>query len=118
MSTVTLYHNPKCSKSRQALALLQEANIELTLIEYLKTPLSVNAIKALLGALNMDASDLLRKKEAEYVELDLANKSEADIIEALHAIPKLMERPIVLCGEYAAIGRPTENINTFIKDCL
>ncbi|MGW8248929.1 MAG: arsenate reductase (glutaredoxin) [Acidiferrobacterales bacterium] len=107
-----LYHNPRCSKSRQALALLQERGYAPEIIEYLKTPPDVETLKKLLGYLGLNPRDILRKKEKEYSELGLDNESLTDeqILQAIVKAPKLLERPILVRGERAAIGRPTENL--------
>lgn len=107
----TIYHNPRCSKSRQALALLQENNVEATVHEYLKSPLDEAELKALIEELGINAHDLLRTKEAEYKEAGLSkDSSDTDILKAICATPKLMERPVVVTDKGARIGRPTENI--------
>ena len=107
-----IYHNPRCSKSRQTLALLQEKGTEANIIEYLKTPPSAEEISALLGQLDMPARDLLRKGEAIYKELNLKDTSlsEQDLINAMAENPKLIERPIVVHNGKAKIGRPPEAV--------
>lgn len=112
MSNFTLYHNPKCSKSRQALALLQENGIEPTIVEYLEEPLSKSELKNLLKLLGLGPRDLLRTKEPEYKSLNLADKNlkDEDIIDVIVKNPRLLERPIVVKGKKAVLGRPTENI--------
>ncbi len=116
MSEVILYHNPRCSKSRQTLALLGEHNITPEVKDYLKEGLYPAEIRTLLTQLNIAAHDILRPKEAEYKEAALHKESpEDDIIAALVAYPKLLERPIVVKGNKAIIGRPPENILTLIK---
>lgn len=105
----TLYHNPRCSKSRQAKALLEEKGIEFDIVEYLKTPLSSKELAELLKNLAIPAHDLLRSKEAEYKEQGLSKESsDKDIINAIAAAPKLLERPILVTAKGARIGRPTE----------
>ena len=111
----TLYHNPRCSKSRQALALLQDANLQVKIVEYLKTPLTEQELKVLLKKLGLKASDLLRKKEQEYKVLQLEGKPETELIKAMYEVPKLMERPIVCRDNKAVIGRPIEKIAEFIQ---
>lgn len=108
----TIYHNPRCSKSRQALALLEEKGIRHDVILYLDNPPDAKTLKILLKKLGIPARALLRKSEAEYRELQLDNPalSEADVIAAMCAHPRLIERPIVINGQRAAIGRPLENI--------
>lgn len=109
---VTIYHNPRCSKSRQTLALLRERGIEPRIVEYLRTPPDAETLKRLLGLLGLGARDLLRRKEAPYKELGLddAAKSEAELVAAMVAHPVLIERPIVVKGERAALGRPPEQV--------
>lgn len=111
--SVTIYHNPRCSKSRQTLALLQEKNIDSTVVEYLKTPPSVEELKHIINLLGINARDLLRTKEDEYKEYGLDDQSltEEQIIQKMVEHPKLIERPIVIKDDNsAAIGRPLENI--------
>jgi len=112
MTDITIYHNPRCSKSRQTLQLLRDRGIEPTIVEYLKQPLSVAQIKRLLALLKMNPRELLRNKEADYAALNLANPklSEGALIKAMTEHPQLMERPIVVVGERAALGRPPERV--------
>ena len=109
---VTIYHNPRCSKSRQTLQLIEENNIEAVVVEYLKTPPSKAELKNILKMLNMTPRDLLRKKETEYSAqgLDDMSLSDDQIIDIMIAHPKLIERPIVVTGGKAALGRPPENV--------
>jgi arsenate reductase len=109
---VDIYHNPRCSKSRQTLALLEENGITPNIIEYLKTPPDVNTLKTLLSQLDIPARDLLRKTEAIYKELKLSDKSLSDelLIQAMADNPKLIERPIVINNNKAKIGRPPEAV--------
>ena len=112
MAKVTIYHNPRCSKSRQTLQLLRDHGIEPTIVEYLKQPPSASRIKQLLKLLRMSPRDLMRKKEAEFRSLNLDDSSlgtEA-LIKALAEHPVLIERPIVVAGEKAALGRPPESV--------
>lgn len=112
MTDLTLYHNPRCSKSRGALELLETRGLSPTVVRYLETPLNAAQIKALLGKLGISARQLLRSGEDEYKMLQLADESlnEAQLIDAIAAHPKLMERPILEVGDKAVIGRPPENI--------
>lgn len=112
MAEISIYHNPKCSKSRQALALLKEKGYEPDVIEYLKTPPDATTLKQLLKKLGIGPRQVLRTKEAEYRELGLDNAdlSDEQIIDAIIKAPRLLERPIVVRGNKAAIGRPTEAI--------
>ena len=109
MSEVTLYHNPRCSKSRQTLALLEERGIEPEIIEYLKTPPDAATITELLGKLGIPAIELIRRGEAPFAELGLAGGDDVALIEAMVSHPVLIQRPIVVSGEQARIGRPPEN---------
>ncbi len=112
MTDLTLYHNPRCSKSRGALELLEASGLTPTVVRYLETPLSATQIKALLGKLGISARQLLRSGEEEYKTLNLADASlsEQQLIDAIAAHPKLMERPILEVGDKAVIGRPPENV--------
>ncbi|RON70179.1 arsenate reductase (glutaredoxin) [Pseudomonas fluorescens] len=112
MTDLTLYHNPRCSKSRGALELLEARGLTPTVVRYLETPLSAAQIKALLGKLGISARQLLRSGEEEYKTLNLADASlsEQHLIDAIAAHPKLMERPILEVGDKAVIGRPPENV--------
>lgn len=111
MST-TIYHNPRCSKSRQTLELLHERDIETDIIEYLKTPPNKAELEQLLDMLGLEPRQLMRTKEAEYKELGLDDESlsREALIEAMIANPKLIERPIVIHDGKAAIGRPPEKV--------
>ena len=112
MTDLTLYHNPRCSKSRGALELLQARGLAPTVVRYLETPLDAAQLKALLTKLGFSARQLLRTGEDEYKTLNLADASlsEAQLIAAIAAHPKLMERPILATADKAVIGRPPENI--------
>lgn len=112
MSKVEIYHNPRCSKSRQTLSLLQDNGIEPEVIEYLKQPPSVDDLKQLLTALGFSsARELMRSKEEAYKANDLANQhDEEKLLEAMHNHPKLIERPIVVSGSQARLGRPPEAV--------
>ncbi len=116
----TIYHNPRCSKSRQTLALLEEqakqTNQEVSIVEYLKTPLSIDDIKNLLTQLNCSAIKMMRVKEAEFKEQGLKGADETSLINAMANTAKLIERPIVSNGTTAIIGRPPENVLTFFSD--
>lgn len=109
---VVIYHNPRCTKSRETLKLLQSRGIEPTVIEYLKTPPSQAELKNLLRMLNMEPRDLMRKQEPEYREanLDDPGLTHETLLRAMIQRPKLIERPIVVAGGKAAIGRPPENV--------
>ena len=109
---VTIYHNPRCSKSRATLALLEERGIEPRIVRYLETPPTPDELREVVAALGISPRALLRKGEAEYRELELARDSLGDdaLIEALATHPRLIERPIVLAGGQARIGRPPEAV--------
>lgn len=110
--SVKIYHNPRCSKSRQTLELLKQQGIEPEIIEYLKTPPSADELSDILNQLNMQPRDLMRKKEAEYKTSGM-NNPELDntaLINGMIETPKLIERPIVVANGKAAIGRPPEDV--------
>ncbi|MFT7008432.1 MAG: arsenate reductase [Colwellia sp.] len=108
---LTIYHNSRCSKSRQTLELIQQNSTkELTVIEYLKQPLTQVEITKLLLLLSCKPIDMMRVKESEFKEQALANASDEQLINAMVTTPKLIERPIVSDGNRAIIGRPPENV--------
>jgi arsenate reductase len=110
--SVTMYHNPRCSKSRETLALLNQKGIEPEIIEYLSSPPDATQLKKILGLLGLSPREIIRTKDELYKEINLDNEDLDDnqIIAALIENPKLIERPIVLANGKAAIGRPPENI--------
>ncbi|MDM8349434.1 arsenate reductase (glutaredoxin) [Pseudomonas sp. sp1636] len=112
MTDLTFYHNPRCSKSRGALQLLEARGLTPTIVRYLEAPPSAAQLRDLLDKLGVGARQLLRSGEDEYRTLNLADPglSEAQLIEAMVAHPKLIERPILVAGNKAAIGRPPEKI--------
>lgn len=112
MSDLTLYHNPRCSKSRAALELLQARGLEPEVVRYLDTPPSADTLRDLLSRLGIGARALLRTGEDEYKALNLADPALADdtLIEAMASHPKLIERPILVRGDKAVIGRPVDNL--------
>lgn len=109
---VKIYHNPRCSKSRQTLQLLQEHGVEPEVVEYLKTPPDKETLKNILSQLQLSPRDLMRQKENEYTEnhLDDLSLSDDELIEAMLKHPKLIERPIVVTDKGTAIGRPPKNV--------
>ena len=113
---LTIYHNPRCSKSRQTLALIEENNQEVSVIEYLKTPLTKEVIEQLLALLTLSPREMMRTKESEYSEQNLATADDATLISAMVSTPKLIERPIVSDGKNAIIGRPPENVLSLINN--
>ena len=112
MSAISIYHNPRCSKSRQTLALLEQQGVKPEIIEYLKTPPTADVLNTVLNQLGINARDLLRKGEAAYKELNLADKTLTDhqLVQAMCDHPKLIERPIVIHNGKAKIGRPPEAV--------
>ncbi|WBL74041.1 arsenate reductase (glutaredoxin) [Serratia liquefaciens] len=113
MKNVTIYHNPRCSKSRETLALLEQHGVKPDVVLYLETPPSVDQLKKLLKELGFSsARELMRKKEDLYKDLKLADEdlSEAQLLQAMVDNPKLIERPIVVKGTLARIGRPPEQV--------
>lgn len=109
---ITIFHNPRCSKSRATLALLQESGIQPDIRLYLENPPSESELREILALLERSPRDLMRKGEAEYKEQGLADKNldDAALIGAMAASPRLIERPIVLANGKAAIGRPPESV--------
>lgn len=112
MIEIQLYHNPRCSKSRQALELLQARGITPAIVAYLESPPSPTALRELLAKLDMTPRELLRKGEDAYKDNNLADPSLGDdaIIAAMVAHPKLIERPIAVNGNRAVVGRPPERV--------
>lgn len=110
--TVTIYHNPRCSKSRETLALLKSRGVEPQVVEYLKTPPDAATLDRLLGLLGLEPRQLMRRKEPPYAALGLDDpaKSRAELIAAMVANPVLIERPIVVKDGKAALGRPPEKV--------
>ena len=110
MTLVTIYHNPKCSKSRQTLSLLEERHLELRIVPYLDSPPSKSELADIVKMLGVAAADIVRTGEDEYKESGLtAESSENDVLDAILIAPKLMQRPIVICGDQARVGRPPES---------
>jgi arsenate reductase len=110
--TVTIYHNPRCSKSRQTLALIEEQGVTPKIVRYLETPPSAAELKRILKKLRLKPRDILRKGEDRYAELGLQDGGLGDdaLIAAMVANPILIERPIVVSGDKAALGRPPESV--------
>ena len=109
---ITIYHNPRCSKSRTTLGLLEEQGRQPEVIEYLKTPPTADELKKVLEMLGLKPRELMRRKEKEYKAAGLDDDSLTDtqLIEAMVKHPKLIERPIVIRGSKAALGRPPEKV--------
>lgn len=109
---VSIYHNPRCSKSRQTLELLRSRSIEPEIIEYLKTPPDAGELRRLLKLLDISAAGLLRTGETEFkaLGLDREGVTDAQRIDAMVSHPRLIQRPIVVCGKRARLGRPPEKV--------
>lgn len=112
MTKAVIYHNPRCSKSRQTLALLEQHAVDFETVLYLENPPSIAELTSILQKLKIPARQLMRTGEAEYQQLGLADKplDEQELIEIMVAHPRLIERPIVLIGQQARIGRPPETV--------
>ena len=110
--SLTIYHNPRCSKSRQTLALIEDAGVPVDIVLYLENPPTSLEIQDLLKKLGFDtARDLMRRGEVDYKALDLKTETdEAVLIKAMTTHPKLIERPVVIKGDRAVLGRPPENV--------
>lgn len=116
MKNITIWHNSRCSKSREALAILEENGCESEIVKYLESTPDKQEIKKLLGMLGISARELMRVKEDIYKELNLKDEENEDkLIEAMVSHPKLIERPIIIKNGKAIIGRPTSLILDFIK---
>ncbi|UAW97534.1 arsenate reductase (glutaredoxin) [Halopseudomonas nanhaiensis] len=117
MTTVRIYHNPRCSKSREALALLEERGLEIETVAYLETPPDNATLSALLKELGMTARELMRRKEDVYRELNLDNPelSEAQLVQAMVDYPKLIERPIVQANGKTIVARPPQRIEELFE---
>jgi len=117
MTKITILHNPRCSKSRETLALVQGKSDDINVVEYLKNAPSVDEIANILTLLGLTARQLMRTKETEYKELGLQDEklTEAQLIQAMVNTPKLIERPIVLANGKAAIGRPPASVLAIIE---
>ena len=107
---ITLYHNPQCSKSRQTLALLQENGVEVSIIDYLKTPLTVAELETLAQKLDLEPCEFMRHGESEYENFVDKNLTRQMLLEAIVKYPRLLERPIAVTETKAALGRPPENV--------
>ena len=108
---VTIYHNPRWGKSRDSVRILEENNVDFTVVEYLKSPLNKEDISTILSMLKIPATELIRKTEKEYKENNISSiKEDRKLIEMIIKFPKLMQRPIIISGKKAVIGRPPEKI--------
>ena len=112
MSAYKIFHNPRCSKSRQALQILHDNNCDIEIINYLEIDLDVSLIKDILHKLSLKPRDILRTSEQDYKDnnLKIDNFSDDDLIDYMIKYPKLIERPIVIKGDMAVLGRPPENV--------
>ena len=117
MKEFTIYHNPRCSKSRQTLQILRDRGVEPSIVEYLKTPLKKDELKKISTSLGFRPKEFVRKNESDFKEKNLVNHIEDDdiMIEAMAAYPKIIERPIVVLKYKAVIGRPPDNVLKLIK---
>jgi len=116
MNEITIWHNPKCSKSRAAMEILKENNYEADVVKYLENTPTKDEITTALTMLGMNPRELMRTKEDIYKELDLANEDNYDkLVDAMVQNPKLIERPVIFKGNQAIIGRPTEIIAKFLN---
>lgn len=116
---ITIYHNPRCSKSREALAMVEQFatmhGLPLSVVEYLQTPLSVAQLSALRNQLGDNAHAMVRDNEPEYAQLHLAAASEAELLNAIASNPRLLQRPIVVYQGRAIIGRPPERLANLLE---
>ena len=117
MSNVKIYHNPRCSKSRQALQIIKDHGVEPKVIEYLKDPLDKVDLENIAKSLGVRPKEFVRKNEAEFKDNNLVSKLEkdSDLFEAMAKFPKIMERPIIISDLGAVIGRPPENVLKIIE---
>ena len=117
MSQAIIYHNPRCSKSRATLALLESHHVDTKIIKYLETPPSPQTLKKITKMLNASPRDILRTGETEYKEFGMDNKNLSDdqLLQLMSANPKVIERPIVIYNNKAVIGRPPENVLELIS---
>jgi arsenate reductase len=114
---ITIYHNPRCRKSREALGLIEESGQPYEVVEYLKKPLSVEDLGTLLQKLDMKPMELVRRNEADWKEHFRGRElSDSEILNAMARYPKLMERPVAVRGNRAVLGRPPENVLGLLRD--
>ena len=112
---ITIWHNNRCSKSREAKAILEEKGLEFEVFEYLKNPFSKEELLRVMAQLKIsDVKDMLRTKEKEYTELDIINKSQNEILDLVVLNPKLVERPIIIKDNKACIARPMEKLSNLL----
>lgn len=112
MSEYTIYHNPRCKKSREALQMLEDEGVSFDVVQYLKEVPTKEELKKILAKLNVKPFDLVRKEEKKFKEeYKKLNLNDEEWIEVMHQNPKLIQRPVVVKGNRAVIGRPPENVN-------
>lgn len=118
MATIRIYHNPRCSKSRAVLALLEENEVSPEIIYYLETPPGSDELRDLLSRLGMGIRDIIRTSEKEYGELGLDDDSlsEQILFDIVCEHPQLIQRPIAVKGDRAVLGRPPENVLSLLQD--
>lgn len=114
MTEATIYHNSRCSKSRQALALLEEHGIEPMVVYYLETPPSVEELRTLITDAGVTVRQAVRTREAEYADLGLADASDEELLAAMVAHPRLIERPFVVTAKGTRLGRPTSAVEEIL----
>ena len=112
--TVTIYHNPQCSNSRRALEVIRAHGIEPVIVEYLKTPPTRDALAGLVAKLDVPVREVMRTKEAAYTELNLADASDAALLDAIAAHPLLLNRPIVVTAKGARLCRPGDTVSELL----
>jgi len=110
MNKLTIYHNPKCSKSRATLEILNSHDVEIEIVEYLKTPVNITKLQELSNKLGLPISEFIRKKEPVFQDLNLKSTDDEALFQAVSENPSLLERPIVESSSKAVIGRPPENV--------
>ena len=112
MNDLIIYHNPRCSKSRQALQIIKDHGIQPIVLEYLKVPLKESELENICRLLNKRPKEFVRKNEADFKENNIKNiiEDDSELINKMVKFPKIIERPIILCGDKAVIGRPPENV--------
>ena len=116
---ITIYHNPRCSKSRECLALVEDfaarKALHVNVVEYLNTPLALEQLVTLQGMLGCKTLDMVRSNEEEYAALGLAHAADMELLKTVALHPKLLQRPIVVFGKHAIIGRPPEVVNDLLN---
>ena len=111
---VTIYHNPRCSKSRETLRLIEEKGVQPNIIEYLKKPPNIAELRQILSKLGVTALAIVRKKDAANKGVELRNLTDDEILKSILQFPSILQRPIILVGKKAVLGRPPENVLTIL----